>query len=123
MHPARIKRHVQFSSPKAAANESKYPNDWSGQRPARGHAYHLNQKTNTTSLVTRAEVSSTAASVAGKTPPHNIGSPRKTRSNKSGSIVVKISEEQFHFCELEQASRRLPPTSAQVLGERREQTL
>jgi hypothetical protein len=26
MHRARIKRHVQFSSPKAAANESKYPN-------------------------------------------------------------------------------------------------
>src|SRR6516225_6468982 len=49
--------------------------------------------------------------------------PREARSNKSGSIVVKISEEQFHFCELGQASRRLPPTSAQVLGERREQTL
>ena len=42
---------------------------------------------------------------------------------KSGSIVVKISEEQFHFCELAQASTRLPPTSAQVLGEMREQTL
>jgi hypothetical protein len=26
MHRARVKRHVQFSSPKAAANESKYPN-------------------------------------------------------------------------------------------------
>ena len=26
MHRARIKRHVQFSNPKAAANESKYPN-------------------------------------------------------------------------------------------------
>jgi len=49
--------------------------------------------------------------------------PREARSNKSGSIVVKISEEQFHFCELQQASTRLPPTSAQVLGESREQTL
>ena len=29
----------------------------------------------------------------------------------------------FHFCKLGQASTRLPPTSAQVLGERREQTL
>src|SRR6516162_5578807 len=38
--------------------------------------------------------------------------PREARSNKSGSIVVKISEEQFHFCELGQASRRLPPTRA-----------
>jgi hypothetical protein len=26
MQRARIKRHVQFSSPKATANESKYPN-------------------------------------------------------------------------------------------------
>ena len=26
MHPARTQRHVQFSSPKAAAHESKYPN-------------------------------------------------------------------------------------------------
>jgi hypothetical protein len=26
MHPARTQRRVQFSSPKAAANESKYPN-------------------------------------------------------------------------------------------------
>ena len=26
MQRARIKRHVQFSSPKAVANESKYPN-------------------------------------------------------------------------------------------------
>jgi len=26
MRPARTKRHVQFSSPKAAANESRYPN-------------------------------------------------------------------------------------------------
>jgi hypothetical protein len=26
MHRARLKRHVLFSSPKAAANESKYPN-------------------------------------------------------------------------------------------------
>jgi hypothetical protein len=55
--------------------------------------------------------------------PYINGSPREARSNKSGSIIVKVSEELLHLCELEQASTCLPPTSAQVLGERREQTL
>jgi hypothetical protein len=49
--------------------------------------------------------------------------PREARSNKSGSIVVNFSEKLFHFCELGQASTRLPPTTMQVLEERREQTL
>ncbi len=52
---------------------------------------------------------------------HIIG-PRESQSNNSGSMIVKISEELFQFCKLGQASTRLPPTSAQVLGERREQT-
>jgi site-specific DNA recombinase len=36
--------------------------------------------------------------------------------------IVKVSKELFHFSRLGQASTRLPPTRAQVPGERREQT-
>jgi hypothetical protein len=35
---------------------------------------------------------------------------------------VKVSKDLFHFSGLGQASTRLPPTRAQVPGERREQT-
>jgi hypothetical protein len=45
------------------------------------------------------------------------------RLNDSKIWWMRELAELFHFCELGQASTGLPPTSAQVRGERREQTL